>query len=180
VTATYVDSNLVSDPATGNIAPASLGDTWRDNGEWFARNHGHCRITHSGTQSLANATWTPIVFNVDLTDVGGMHSVVVNTDRVVIPVSHDGTFDFGGCVEFETNATGVRELAISLNGGPYIIADSMPALTGTASIIGVDTEYPVVAGDILRLLGYQSSGGALLVQATAEYSPVMTAHWKSL
>ncbi len=148
--------------------------------EWLARNAPHCRVYNNANISTSNGTFQALTFNTERYDVGGMHSTSSNTGRITVPTGGDGVYRCGGHVDWVSNGTGIREVQIRLNGATVIAYNTMNPLSGTDSILSVNTEYALVAGDYLELLTFQSSGGALNIGAGSAFSPEFYASWAYL
>lgn len=127
------------------------------------------RVYNSADIALTTGAATALTFNSERYDVGLLHSTSVNTGRITILVA--GVYDIGGCIRFESNATGVRDLYVRLNGTTTLVADRRNAVNGEETIISVNGAYALAAGDYVELIARQTSGGNLNVTATGNYSP---------
>ena len=174
----HVDPNTVSDPTTGQPILAAWGDVVRDNQEYSARNKPHCRVYNSAAISLATSNVDQaLTFNSERYDVGGCHSTASNTGRITIPSGEGGKYLITGHVEIASNATGDRQLSIRLNGSTAIAAQRVGANASSVTIQSLSVVYALAAGDYVELWALQSSGGALNVTASGNYSPEFTAMW---
>lgn len=116
----------------------------------------------TATQSIPNATATVVTpygaFNGSGTSGATAfwsHSAGVFTILV------DGVYDLGAYADFATNAAGGRLAELQVNGA-FICRDTRVPGSGAASYITLAAPgVPLVAGDTIRLLVVQSSGGAL-------------------
>ncbi len=115
----------------------------------------------TSAQVIAHATWTNILFNAEIRDPYGFHSVAVNTDRLTIPAGMGGAYvcwaNFGWS---DVNAVGSRHLSITRNGAGIIRVITDPV--GAANVrqpIYVGPTYVMNAGDYFTLRFYQTSGG---------------------
>lgn len=176
----YVDPQSINNPTAGATLPAAWGDTVRDDLEWLARNKPHCRVYNSAAQSIPDVTHTAITFDTERVDVGGLHSTVSNTSRITVPSGGDGWYSIGGGLEYAAvNTTGIRQAEIKLNGSTIIAIQQVPA----ANIVqqcNVSCFWQLAAGDYVELVAFQSSGGALNVDAATSYSPEFWATWMAL
>lgn len=127
------------------------------------------RAYNSGTQTLTTATYTAITLNSERWDDDGYHSTSVNTSRLTAPVS--GRYHIGASLGFASNATGVRQLLLQVNGTTVIARDERGAVNGDNTRITIHTLYELAAGDYVEMVGYQSSGGNLATEATAAVTP---------
>lgn len=128
------------------------------------------RVTHSTTQSLSTATVTTLSFDTEHYDTWAMHDTVTNNSRLT--AVKPGVYLVGGHVEFPANATGQRGLYIYLNGATYLAYAIHDAAAANETAVTVSTVDSFNVGDYVELRGYQSSGGALNVNAVSRYTPV--------
>lgn len=129
------------------------------------------RITHSGAQSINNATITALAWDTEKDDATGMHDTVTNNSRVTIATA--GKYIFGACISFAANVTGVRAILFRLSGGNYYVDGSQVAsLGGLATAVVAVTRFDLAAADYVECSVYQNSGGALNVEVVADYSPI--------
>jgi hypothetical protein len=125
-----------------------------------------CMATRSGTQSTLNATFTAVQFNgTDRYDTDSMHDPASNNTRITFNTA--GVYVVQGEMYWDANATGVRLARIRLNGATTLNTAIVPntgGSDGVATLVGCT--YDFVVSDYIELLGYQSSGGALNMQAS--------------
>ena len=148
--------------------------------DWLAEDHPRCRLTHSSSQSIGNASWGTLSFNTETYDVRSMHSVIINTDRITIPSGTGGLYEVGGSASWANSSVGDRRLQILVNGSTSIAVVGQPSLDGGTLNTEMDiyTQYRLSAGDYLTFRGYQTSGGNLAIdKPTGAYSPVFYARW---
>lgn len=137
-----------------------------------------CKVHQSNGNhtELANADWTTITFPSGTTvfDVGNIHDSGANTDRLTIP--EDGTYRVAGKVSVVQNDTGSRGTRWTKNTTPVPGTEVMLAAAPDApsGIPAVTTLIDCVAGDIIRLQGYQSSGSPKNTYTAAGDTHVMT------
>jgi len=79
-----------------------------------------------------------------------------------------GKYLIGGCLSFAAGGTGIRQIAILLNGVTYIAAQQGPA---NATNYSICTVYNLAINDYLQMMAYQDSGAALDVASISAYSP---------
>lgn len=127
------------------------------------------RVFNDANISVANNTVAALTFNSERYDSGDLHSTSVNTGRLTAPIT--GLYAVGACVSFASNATGIREVELRVNGTTVIAIDDRPANTGAVTVISIDTQYRLAATDYVEVLAFQNSGGALNVLVSASYSP---------
>lgn len=120
--------------------------------------------------SLPSATVTAIPWDTAIYDDGITWNGV---DGFTAPVA--GHYDVEALVTFSAvNTTGVRTAMITLNGSSQASA----ATTPSASQINSTTVSAVVkcaAGDVIRVMAYQTSGGTLTLSGNSQYTRVSIA-----
>jgi hypothetical protein len=109
----------------------------------------YARVTRSTTQTISNATETPIEFDTEVEDTAGYHSTVSATSRFTVPSGKDGIFSVRGGVFWDNNATGQRQLYISKGG------------------VGIPGSYQVQVGN--TGFGVAQSTGAIVRLAATNY-----------
>lgn len=133
----------------------------------------NARVYNNAAITLTTGTAAFLTFNSEHWDEGNLHSTGGNTGRLTVPIT--GLYLVGGAVDFASNATGYRQLAIrvtAIGGGTtFIVADERPAVNGAATQITVETMYRFVAGEYAELRALQNSGGNLDVSAAGNFSP---------
>ncbi len=180
----YADPNGTHNPATGTSPPAAWGDLIRDDVVWLAGDatSGNpkpmARVYHAVTVSIASATFTALAFNSERYDVGGCHSTSSNTERLTVPSGGGGVYHITGTATFASNATGIRELRIRLNGATYIAAQSATTVSASGDhSMNVTCDYKLAAADYVELVAYQSSGGLLNVTYSTNVTPEFSWFW---
>lgn len=129
----------------------------------------NARVYNNAAITLTTGTAAFLTFNSEHWDEGALHSTGGNTGRLTAPIT--GLYLVGGAVDFASNATGYRQLAVRINGATFIVADERPAVNGAATQITVETVYRFVAGEYAELRALQNSGGNLDVSAAGNFSP---------
>jgi hypothetical protein len=127
------------------------------------------RVYNDANISVANTTLQALTFNSERFDHGDLHSTSVNTGRLTAPVA--GLYMMGGCVQFASNATGVRVVQVRVGGSTVIANVEIVAGAATTHSLHVSAAYQLAAGDYAELIAYQTSGGSLNVLAQGNYSP---------
>lgn len=135
--------------------------------------HYGARVYNSANISILNATNTILTFDSERYDTDAIHSTASNTGRLTIPSGGTGKYLIVGMAEFASNATGYRNLFIRLNGATIIANHIWLPPTGASETAPsmITTIYSLVATDYVELMAYQSSGGALNILATSQFSP---------
>lgn len=147
--------NVTSDSAKAKITPALCG----------------ARVNKSGLQTISTGTATAITFDQERFDSDAFHSTVTNTSRMTIPSGMDGYYLIGGNINWAGGATGIRDIAIRLNGTTYIAYQREEGLDSNDLPMNITTFYQLAAADYVELYVNQTSGGNLNVFSSANYSP---------
>jgi hypothetical protein len=129
------------------------------------------RAYNSIALSIPNNSTTLMTFNSERRDDASFHSTSVNTGRLTVPTGYAGWYKIQGDVDWASNATGLRTLAIRLNGGNWIAADSRTPISGNVTQHSISGLYYLADGDYVEMLAFQNSGGALNINATNNFSP---------
>jgi hypothetical protein len=127
------------------------------------------RVYNDANLSINNTTFTALTFNSERFDNGSLHSTSANTGRLTAPIT--GLYMVGAHAVFASNATGFRVIQLRVNGTTVIEYENKGAVNGDVTGVGARTLYQMAATDYVEVVVYQSSGGALNVSATANYSP---------
>lgn len=155
----------VGTKSVGAVLPASHINGLRSNQQYFSGGFPHCNIKETTAQSVATATWVALVSDEEVSDIGGMHSVVTNSSRVTIPASEGGLYLMGGVTLHTANATGNRFMGFGKNGAAPVAA--VASAVGSAAIdqtlSGTQTML-LDAGDYVECKAYHTVGVNLNVQ----------------
>jgi hypothetical protein len=118
------------------------------------------RFMRSAAQSIATATFTAITAATEDYDTANYHSTSTNTSRMTTPRA--GKYLITACIEYAANATGVRAVAIRLDGATYIAAQSTASLGSVlATTVSTSVVYDLASGAYVEMMAYQTSGGNL-------------------
>jgi len=136
--------------------------------------HAGALVHGTSSQSLSDGTVTAIGFNQEDYDTDTIHDNSTNNTRLSVP-SGVTKVRLVGQLSFNSNSTGRRMISIYKNGsGSYAgrIQGSYNADSGGGQLITVNSPVLEVVGgtDYFELMGYQTSGGALLVNLTSSNS----------
>jgi hypothetical protein len=138
-----------------------------------ARVYNNANISHA-----TSATFQALTFNSERWDSDEIHSTSSNTGRLTCNTA--GLYLITGHIEFAANATGNRGARIRLGGSTNIASALRPAATGgDISDVSVAVTYRLAETEYVELLSYQSSGGALNVLSSANFSPEFSMTWIS-
>lgn len=125
-----------------------------------------CRVYAYGDITIGTGVPTALSWSAETHDTDALHSTVSNTSRITIPAGGDGYYKIYAQVKWEDNsAAGYREIRILKNGATYLSYsrhDAAPVTNNLYQRIG-DTHY-LEAGDYLRVVVYQNSGGNTKVE----------------
>jgi len=117
-------------------------------------------------QSLANATATAVTFDTEVFDTDAFHSTATNTSRITIPAGLAGKYQVNAIFTWQGNNTGFRTLGLYKNGAIYQWAPQVLGSTVmNAGGVTFSTILTLAVTDYIEIFAYQSSGGALSLNA---------------
>lgn len=173
MTIPYTENTAWADDSGGGtpITAAKLNNV--EQGITDAHLQPCARVYHNAAQSINDATDTVLAFNSERFDqVGGatsnQHDNSTNNSRLTC--RYAGVYAITANVQFAGNGTGDRYLFLRLNGTTKITQVHVTA-DATENDLVVTTDYALAVNDYVEALVHQSSGGALNVQATGNWSP---------
>jgi hypothetical protein len=113
---------------------------------------------HSATQTIPSAGIQIVVLDTEDYDTNAIHDPAVSSELFTIPVGGDGKWAGVGCVVWDTNTSGIRQMFWQKNGSPIngceVRATAIASLAQQLSLPPID----VVAGNTLGLAVFQDSG----------------------
>jgi len=130
-----------------------------------------CTAYHNAAQSIQTAVLTYLSFNSEYWDTDAIHDTSTYNNRLTCKTA--GVYLIIGQVRWAANATGQRQVNITLSSGRSVIA-AQHEHGNSASIatnMSVSCIYPLAVNDYVELAVYQDSGGNLDITATAYWSP---------
>jgi len=127
------------------------------------------RVYNNAAISIPNNTFQALTFNGEMWDTDTIHNISTNTGRLTCVTA--GIYNIHGHVQFAANTTGIRTVRIILNGSAYLASQANHQSSAAVTDLSVNTIYSLSASDYIELVAYQNSGGALDVNAAANYSP---------
>lgn len=130
------------------------------------------RVYHSAAQSVNNASWTVLAFNSERWDSDGMHSTTTNNSRITCKTA--GKYMITFCGSYASNAAGDRLFQFVLN-STIIGVVRVGANSAAATALSLATIWDLAVGDYVEVHAYQTSGGALNVEANGNWSPEFAA-----
>lgn len=116
------------------------------------------KVRNTGNQSIPDVTNTALTFTTVVFDYLQFFSLTTPTR---LTIRTPGIYLMNGAVQFAANATGTRGIAIRLNGVTYLRTIIESAFATYPACVEAITSYPLVAGDYIEFMAFQSSGGAL-------------------
>lgn len=119
-----------------------------------------CRVKPTANQSIANSTNTAVVFDSEVYDTDAYHNNVTNNTRMTIPAGKAGYYQMNAMVQYDANATGIRDLMIHKNGSQLVYTSRSGQATNLLSMSVSGIFYCAVA-DYFEVIVFQNSGGAL-------------------
>lgn len=131
------------------------------------------RVNNStSTVSAGNTTWTSMTWSAENFDTDAFHDTGSNTSRLTCPAGLAGKYLIVGNIQFAANTTGQRGWRILLNGATVIGGDfrNTEASGSVQTRAVVSAIYDLVPGDYVELQGWQSSGGALNMGGSTDYT----------
>ncbi|MCG6150304.1 hypothetical protein EHQ96_00035 [Leptospira levettii] len=132
---------------------------------------GNTRIYKSTITNTTNGTPVSISFDTIIYDTNNSFSL---NDPTKITITKSGLYQTTGQLSYATNGTGIRKVNLVLNDISVIRSTAVPAATGDLTNISSESIYRLIAGDFIRLQGFQSSGGSLDIAVNSGYSQVLT------
>jgi hypothetical protein len=130
-----------------------------------------CRLRHSTTQSINDATATVLAFDTEVYDTDTMHSGGANT-RITIATA--GVYAITASSEWASAANAYTNISIRKNGA-NAIATQAAEVDSISPINSVATQDQAIVGDYYEVTVYQNTGSPKNVTNTADYSPVFCA-----
>lgn len=145
----------------------------------FARRANHCetctttpdlsaRVFRSTNFSTNSSAGISVVFDGERWDTASLFDLGEPT-KLCAPVS--GKYFLFGSAGWEANGTGVRSIAIKLEGATYIASVGMPgSAIDAANDQQVSTHYELSEGECVELEVFQTSGAGLEIRADPNFS----------
>jgi len=159
VSATKQRVELIDSTSVGHITAAQVG---------FHR--PICRLSGSGSVSIGTSGVEQSVgWDVEVDDSMGMHSAVSDTDQINVPIS--GRYRVRAKVVFATNSSGYRRVKITKNNTSVVYVAVAP-VSGEVTTVLLNEEMDLLAGDFLKAMVEQTSGGALNAIISQSYFDV--------
>lgn len=123
-------------------------------------------LRQSVAQSIPNNALTPILFDTEDIDIGSGHSTSSNTSRWTCPSTKLGWFRVIGLYAAVSNGTGMRRVAICINGTFYSGNSTTNGIAGIDTTLQASDLIYLNPGDYVEIHAYQTSGGSLNTSLT--------------
>lgn len=178
-------------PATqtgGAVIPSSNLNAYKAAADYLS-NADRWKVTtvDSTTNSFTTSTPKVVAWELETYDAFGLHGT--GAADIQINIAQAGLYEVRSCLSFASNATGFRQVWVAKG------ASGTTPGTSTTNIVQLDScsnagasvvttclvedEVQCAIGDVLWVVGQQSSGGALAV-ATAAYSNSFSGRWVAI
>jgi hypothetical protein len=129
----FSDLNLIHNPATGTIPPATWGDQIRANFVALGARPA-CSVSNSAVQAVTTGgTGEVLTANTEAYDTDSMHSMSVATSRITFNTA--GLYLVIATVQFANNTTGNRSVSFKIDGTTDIERMFVPACQGANSTV---------------------------------------------
>lgn len=149
----FVDPNTVSNPTTGQVAPASWGDAVRD-ALIFLVDPPQFAARGAATQNVNTSTDTVLTAGTEDYDSDGMHSTSSNTGRGTVATA--GKYRANAVIAWDSDTTGRREVRFLVNGTTQHVVGVTAAVASLTQ--NVSKMLVLAAGDYVEVQVWQNSG----------------------
>ena len=131
-------------------------------------------VSHSGTVSASNDTWTIMPMDTEAFDTNNFHSTSTNNSRITIPAGLAGKYLVVCRLRWDQSASGARNTSVYKNGSLLGWVNYAPSPTWGGGGSWPSTPWVSIlnlsVGDYLEAAGMQQSGGTLNGLSTWEFS----------
>ena len=133
-------------------------------------NYAGASVTKTAVQSISNATFTTLTWNSETYDTNTFHDNSTNNYRITVPSGKAGYYLVSGIILFGANGTGNRLMELRKNGSAvnYVFSET-PATASNGTGLNMSYVINLAVADYLELAAYQTSGGALNVDAESNW-----------
>jgi hypothetical protein len=114
-------------------------------------------LQKTGDVTIANNTYTALLWDTENFDTDAFHSTVTNTSRITIPSGKGGKYQINAQVRWDDNTTNSREIELRKNNTLVKTAYIAPSAVYPSNMMSVIIE--LVATDYLEIFARQDSGG---------------------
>lgn len=148
---------------------ANFNQHIRDNLAWLGTDKPRCILTRAAALSVPSATLTPVLWDAESVDVGAMHDLATNTDRITIPANGWYRLILTGQSAAAVAGGALRQGLIYKNGVQVTTRISGPFATTGYWDIGVAVSVQATAGDYFSAGLFHDAGVAIVMN-----TPTMT------
>jgi hypothetical protein len=144
----------------------------------FLQRRPVARLRRTVAQSIPNGTFTDVLFDVEDFDTAGGHDNVTNPARYT--AQYAGRYLIGYHSAFAASAVGVRTMRLAINGAAVAGTNNLLATVSAASGSHFTGSAMVTlnVGDFVTVQVFQSTGGALDQEVSADSGPTMDVIWE--
>ncbi len=132
-------------------------------GNLYAPGQHQCHVYYSSLQSIPDATWTNVVFDSEISDIGGMWAIG-DPSKITLPAN--GVYLIVADLIFPSNATGFRQIGINLNGSIRTHVTITPGMAANHRM-HIVAMYSRGAGEWIEVQAHQDSGGPLNISGAS-------------
>lgn len=104
---------------------------------------------------------TDLALNEETYDVGNMHDLVSQNQRIIIPSGGSGSYILSAQVTFDPNGTGRREIRVEKNGSTIAQAKEFNPDASEQTVLQITFQDQAAVGDFYDLVIFQNTGGNL-------------------
>lgn len=131
-------------------------------------NHPTCRVYRDSAQTIPHDTATVVAFT---TVRWNTHNMFDSTNYSIV-VPYDGVYLVGGHVRWATNATGIRRLALRVNGSTFVGVQDLPNGSSVDKVSNQSISLiSLSALDYVQVLVTQQSTADLDIEYSAQRTP---------
>lgn len=162
--------------SAGDLAlQVDTGVTYRYDGSNWIPTPLYCSLSKSSAQSLTTSA-AGITWDVETSDLGGMHDNVTNTSRITAPV--DGVYEFTASV-YNSNSSGVGTIFGQKNAETDGIPGSQDRREGDGGGLPLLSSFSVEldAGDYVQIMALHTTTAGNVAGAATRFSSAITAKY---
>jgi len=115
-------------------------------------------------QLVADNLETDVIMQSEVYDIGNMHDLVVNQQRLTVPGGGAGSYIVSAQITFAPSNVGRRELIIRKNGNIVAVDKEFGPDAVVDTVLNHTFQDEAGPGDFYEIKVYQNSGGALAVR----------------
>jgi hypothetical protein len=157
--------------AVGTNGETLIADSTASTGLKWAKspNFVGCAL-YGDFQTIANATYTAVLFAYENFDTDGFHDNVTNNSRITIPTGLGGYYLVNMTQRWDPSLGIAKTMQLYKNGSAIYTLDTGSA-TGAYPMYSRSTIVKLNAGDYIQMYVYQASGGNLVFYGRDEEQP---------